>query len=82
MAGLWPRKLHQKAHQDILFHQKMMLNFRLAEAAIRGEKKEVCGDFQKLQVPSNEWQPLEQWRVGQTKQERIPPATPGGNTKR
>lgn len=71
-----------------MFHQKMMLNFHLAEAAVRGEKspkpsheQDVCGDFQKLQMPSNEWQPLEPWRVGRTKQERIPPATPGGKHK-
>ena len=43
-----------------MFHQKMMLNFHLAEAAVRGEKspkpgheQDVCGDFQKLQMPSS-----------------------------
>lgn len=32
-------------------------------------------------MPSSEWQPLEQWRVGSTEQEMIPPATPQENTE-
>ena len=55
-VALWPTNLHQKAHHDILCHQKMLLNFQLAEAAVKGEEKrpkpgheqDVCGGFQEL----------------------------------
>lgn len=86
-AGLGPTKLHQKALQDIMFHQKMMLNFHLAEAAVRGEKAPNLAMSRcvwRLSEASDAQQwvaALEPWRVGRTKWERIPPATPRGKTQ-